>query len=306
MKNGNYNNKSITEKLFYFFCICLLGKIFFSGLSYYISLWILNVDLASFTQLDGFNNSTIRSYKIAALLDQLGTFLIPAATFCWLFISRPNKLLNFHKLELTFLYTLPFIFIIMVISSSFLLELNHNIDFSFLGEKTITLIKDNQQKMDQLHYSFIGITNKSLIFNFFLMALLPAICEEIVFRGILQSLFTKWSKNIHLGILLSALVFALLHFQFYNIIPLLLLGTLLGYTMAMTNNIWSSILLHFTYNSFSIISIYCEKKEIQFDQVINLNNSYFNLLALFISIFLLFFIWRKNNYFKKTKENYLA
>ena len=132
MKNGNYNNKSTTEKLFYFFCICLLGKIVFSGLSYYIALWILNVDLASLTQLDGFNNSTIRAYKIAALLDQLGTFLIPAATFCWVFIFRPNQLLNFHKLELTSLYTLPLIFIIMVISSSFLLELNHNIDFSFL------------------------------------------------------------------------------------------------------------------------------------------------------------------------------
>jgi membrane protease YdiL (CAAX protease family) len=194
----------------------------------------------------------------------------------------------------------------MVIASSFLLEFNHSIDFSFLGEHTMSLIKDNQQMMDRLHYSFIGTTNQSLIFNFFLMAMLPAVCEEIVFRGVLQYLFTKWSKNIHLGILLSALVFALLHFQFYNIIPLLLLGTLLGYTMAMTKNIWSTILLHFAYNSFSIVSIYCEKKEIQLDQVINLDISYFNLIGLLISILLLFLIWRKNNHFMKTKQNYLA
>lgn len=306
MKNGCYNSKSTTEKLFYFFIISLLGKIFFSGLSYYISLWILKVDLVSLPQIINFNNDIIRSYKFAALLDQVGTFLIPSVTFCWLFIDKPNQLLNFHKLEPKFLYTLPLIFIIMVISSSFLLEFNHSIDFSFLGDNTMNLIKDNQEMISQLHYSFIGTTNQSLIFNFFLMAMLPAVCEEIVFRGILQYLFIKWSKNIHLGIVLSALVFALLHFQFYNIIPLLLLGILLGYTLLMTKNIWSTILLHFSYNSFSIISIYIEKKETQLHQFMNLDNSYFKLIILLLSLLLLFVIWKKNNHFIESKENYLS
>jgi len=303
MKNGTYYTKSFTEKLFYFFIFCLIGKIIFSGLSYYISLWAFKIDL---THLESFNNNTIRSYKIAALLDQIGTFLIPSIAFCWFFNKKYNQLLKFQKLKLSTIIALPLILTIMVISSSFLLELNHSIDFSFLGNKTMNLIRYNQEKMDEIHQSFIGTTNKSLLFNFLLMALVPAICEEIAFRGVLQTLLIRWTNNFHIGILISSIIFAMLHFQFYNIIPLLILGLLLGYTIAITNNIWSTILLHFTFNSLSIISIYSKKRGMDLENIITIENSYQNIITLLISIALLFIFWRKNNLLKKIKQNYSA
>jgi len=303
MKNGTYFTKSLTEKLFYFFIFCLIGKIIFSGLSYYISIWAFQIDL---TQIDSINNITIRSYKIAALLDQIGTFLIPSIIFCWFFNKKYYQLLKFHKLKLSTIIALPLILIIMVISSSFLLKFNHNIDFSFLGDKTMTLIKTNQEKMDEIHQSFIGTTNKSLLFNFFLMALVPAVCEEIAFRGILQNLFIKWTNNIHLGILTTSIIFAILHFQFYNIIPILIIGILLGYTLAITNNIWSTITLHFAFNSLSIISIYSKKREMDLENKITIENPYLNAIILLICIILLIIFWRKKNLLKQLKQNYFA
>ena len=95
-----------------------------------------------------------------------------------------------------------------------------------------------------------------LIANLLVFAVLAGICEEFFFQGSLQPLLTNWTKNPHIGILLTALIFSALHFQFYGFIPRFLLGVYLGYLFYWSRSLWLPILAHVLHNALSILVDY--------------------------------------------------
>ncbi len=95
-----------------------------------------------------------------------------------------------------------------------------------------------------------------LFFNLFTIALLPAIGEELLFRGILQQNLEKGIKNPHLAIWATALIFSFIHFQFQGFLPRVLLGGLLGYLFVWTRNLWIPIIAHFIYNAGQVLLQY--------------------------------------------------
>jgi hypothetical protein len=98
------------------------------------------------------------------------------------------------------------------------------------------------------------------VFNLVLVAIIPAIGEELVFRGVLQKLFGEWTKNKFMGIWISAILFSAMHLQFYGFIPRMLLGALLGYSLLWTGSIWIPILGHFVNNAFAVLLTYLEQR----------------------------------------------
>jgi len=100
-------------------------------------------------------------------------------------------------------------------------------------------------------------TNKTsllgLIGNLLILALLPAIGEELLFRGLIQKLFTGLTKNKHASVFLTAILFSAFHMQFFGFIPRFALGLLLGYMMLWTGSLWLSMFTHFINNAFAVI-----------------------------------------------------
>jgi membrane protease YdiL (CAAX protease family) len=90
----------------------------------------------------------------------------------------------------------------------------------------------------------------------FVVAVLPAIGEEIVFRGLLQNEFYRNTKNIHLSIWISAVLFSAIHIQFFGFVPRMLLGAMFGYLYHWSGSLSMAILAHFINNAFSVIAIY--------------------------------------------------
>jgi len=84
------------------------------------------------------------------------------------------------------------------------------------------------------------------------VALLPAICEEWVFRGTLQPIVARATKNYHAGIWISAVLFSAIHMQFFGFLPRLLLGASFGYLVVHSGSIWPAILAHFV-NNVSVV-----------------------------------------------------
>ena len=70
---------------------------------------------------------------------------------------------------------------------------------------------------------------EGLVINLIIIAVIPAVGEELIFRGCIQKIFTTWTNNYHLGIWIAAILFSAIHFQFYGFIPRMLLGALFGY-----------------------------------------------------------------------------
>ena len=101
-----------------------------------------------------------------------------------------------------------------------------------------------------------------LLLNLLIIALIPAVGEELTFRGVLQQGLTRSMKNPHVAILLSAAIFSFIHFQFYGFLPRMFLGILLGYMFYVSGSLWTSITMHFVNNGTAVVLYYLNNKGI--------------------------------------------
>jgi uncharacterized protein len=88
------------------------------------------------------------------------------------------------------------------------------------------------------------------------IALLPAIGEEFVFRGLLQPEFFRASGNYHIAVWTSAIIFSAFHMQFFGFVPRMLLGALFGYLYAWSGNLLIPMIAHFVNNGLSVLMMY--------------------------------------------------
>ena len=101
-----------------------------------------------------------------------------------------------------------------------------------------------------------------LLLNLLVIALIPAVGEELSFRGVLQQGLMRRVKSPHVAILLSAAIFSFIHFQFYGFLPRMFLGILLGYMFYITRSLWTSIAMHFVNNGTAVVLYYLNNKGI--------------------------------------------
>lgn len=94
------------------------------------------------------------------------------------------------------------------------------------------------------------------ILTILVMALAPAIFEEVLFRGAFQQVFIQWTKNAWIGIIITSILFSAIHFSYFGFLPRIALGITLGLIFYYTNNLWLSILQHFLNNAFIVAQLY--------------------------------------------------
>ncbi len=95
-----------------------------------------------------------------------------------------------------------------------------------------------------------------IVLNVFLIGVIPAIGEEMVFRGIIQQQIGRLLKNEHVVVWISAAIFSMIHMQFQGFFARMLLGALLGYMFTWTKNLWVPMALHLLNNGMQVIGIY--------------------------------------------------
>ena len=93
----------------------------------------------------------------------------------------------------------------------------------------------------------------SLIFNLLIVAVMPAICEEILFRGFILTSFKNNKKSYVGAIVVSGLLFGMMHMDFIRIIPTALLGISFAYAVVKTNSIFIGMFMHFINNGLAVV-----------------------------------------------------
>ena len=88
------------------------------------------------------------------------------------------------------------------------------------------------------------------------IGVLPAVGEELIFRGLLQNKIAAIAKNPHLAIWLAAIIFGVFHLQFYGVVPRILLGAVFGYLYYYSGSLLYAILAHFVNNGLAVIIMY--------------------------------------------------
>ena len=91
-----------------------------------------------------------------------------------------------------------------------------------------------------------------------IIALLPAVFEEVCFRGGLQNILTRWLKSPWVAIIITSIVFSAVHFSYYGFFVRAALGVALGLVFYYSGSIWLSILFHFLYNGVQVTVLYME------------------------------------------------
>lgn len=95
-----------------------------------------------------------------------------------------------------------------------------------------------------------------LLVGLLVIAVVPAVAEELVFRGVIQQNLVRWFGSQHVGVWVAAAIFSAIHFQFFGFVPRFVLGLGLGYLYAWSGNILVSMAAHFTQNAFQLVLLY--------------------------------------------------
>jgi hypothetical protein len=112
-------------------------------------------------------------------------------------------------------------------------------------------MEDSAARLTELF--LVTDTTRDLMMNLLMIAILPAIGEEFLFRGVIQRLFTEWTRNNHIGIFLAAFLFSFIHFQFYGFLPRFMLGLFFGYLLFWSGSLWVPVTGHFINNALAVL-----------------------------------------------------
>ena len=193
------------------------------------------------------------------------------------------------------------LFLVMAIGLTFmiaispLVEWNMNIKFPEFLKGFESWARDAEDKTAQLTKVMTSFESTGdLIIGLIVIALLPAIGEELVFRGMFQNEFVRGTGNIHLSIWLSAIIFSAIHFQFYGFLPRLLLGALFGYLYYWSGTLLVPMFAHFVNNAFGVTMIYLYRQKIT---ELNVEDNtaaplQYVILNAALTAGLLYYIWR--------------
>lgn len=95
-----------------------------------------------------------------------------------------------------------------------------------------------------------------LVFSMVVIALVPAVGEELVFRGLIQNEMYRANKNPHVAIWLTAIIFSAIHLQFLGFVPRVLIGAFLGYLYFWSGNLLVPMIGHFLNNGIQLMGLY--------------------------------------------------
>ena len=143
-----------------------------------------------------------------------------------------------------------------------------------------------------------------MILNLFMIAVLPAIGEEFIFRGVFQKIFYRLFRSGHIAIWITAFIFSAIHFQFFGFIPRFILGLVFGYLYLWSGTLWLPVISHFVNNAVPVIGAFVigwEKVNIQTD--ISLGKQLLGLpLPIIISLVILYYF--RNSFREKSVTDF--
>ncbi len=241
--------------------IILLSSVLFTLISALLATALYGIDMAQLAMLmnDLENPQNISVLKMVQSVSSVGTFIVPPLVLAWLFHPSPTKYLSLDKKP----QALPSLMIVALLLVAvplinFLGEVNSFFHLPSFLKSVEDWMKSSEEQAAKITEAFLLMsTPGDFVFNLFMIALIPAIGEELLFRGIVQNIFTGWLKNKHTAVWLTAILFSAMHMQFYGFVPRLLLGAMLGYLLVWSGNIWWPILAHFINNASAVIFSYC-------------------------------------------------
>jgi len=242
------------------FAVC--GTILFTLLAFLFCFGMYGMDF--FKNYDAFLHGDPRflnGLKAFQIITTIGLFVVPP-----LFLSRfsGNKWTGFYKFKNPKLELLIFV-VLLIICAMPLMEatamLNQKMTLPGFLKPLEHWMREKEDEAMEMTIALLTVHNVWEIgVNMVMIAMLPAIGEELFFRGGIQQLSIRIFKNPHAGIWITAIIFSAIHVQFFGFFPRLFLGAAFGYLYYWSGSLWYTILAHFLNNAYAVcVAFYLQK-----------------------------------------------
>jgi membrane protease YdiL (CAAX protease family) len=218
----------------------------------FVNQQLLGYDSATFHELKSIPDTLATPFKLTEIIALLLMLLLPAMLFAYLAYPQPLTYLRADRLAKPSYLLLGICIMLAALPFSGLLE-----DWS-----SHLKLNGETQEMDERYRMLAklmlsGNTLGMLLFNIVAISIIPAIVEEIFFRGCLQNILLSWMPKYHMvALMIIAAVFSAFHGQLSGFFPRLFLGLLLGLGYYFTGNLWVGVVMHMINNLITVVMVY--------------------------------------------------
>lgn len=240
--------------------LLLLLLVFTCAIAFTIIAFVAGILIYGFQPIISMSegdSSNVEMLRLLQIVSSFGMFVVAAFIFAKIQSSDWLKYLNLKKFNLV----LAILTLLIILSFSPFLEFSNELNKNmvlpkFLNELEAWMKFKEAQMAEMTKQLLVMKSIPVLLINLLMLAIIPAVGEEFIFRGCLQKIFGRWIGNYHIAIWITAIIFSAIHFQFYGFMPRMLLGALFGYLLVWSGSLWLPILAHFINNGVAVVTAY--------------------------------------------------
>jgi uncharacterized protein len=172
------------------------------------------------------------------LITEFVLILIPALAFLFIYKYDFRKVLRINKISILTLVIIFGIMVVAMLASTFINSLYLLAIKAIFGDILLPSVPTAKDPL-------------GILAGIIVIGMAPGICEEILFRGVIQRGFERFGAVR--SILMTSILFGMFHLYFEKFLGTFLLGILIGFIAYRTNSIFGSMFAHFLNNSITVV-----------------------------------------------------
>lgn len=238
--------------------LALLGLVFFQIIGLGLLYLIYGTDLSTLKQLmerpQAFPSARQQLLFLQAFT-AFGTFVLMPVIYLMIYEPRSLGLLFGRRFRWQLLGLGLLAWMAAAPLITWMVQVNDKIDFDRIFPGFEAWARGSEDRLNALTQLLVKANGPlDLAWVIVVVAVIPGLGEELLFRGLVQPKLHRAFGNAHVAIWVTAFIFSAIHMQFYGLIPRMLLGALFGYVFYYGGNLLLPICLHITNNLVTLLA----------------------------------------------------
>lgn len=198
-------------------------------------------------------DANVSGFRIATGVGQILFILLPTLILARIATTTPRQFLRIRVPGIGALL-LP---LVGIFSLQQMLQVYMTFQDRIPMPEEIQKISQEFKDLFEEAYKLLASSNSipELLLVILVIALIPALAEELLFRGMVQRCFEKGFGTMR-GVVITGIIFGAYHLNPFSFVPLAILGIYLGFLALRADSIWVSAAAHFYNNALACIATY--------------------------------------------------
>ncbi len=237
--------------------LTLVGAVLFTALATLLCQALFGIDMNSAMAMAGDRDDPqlASAFRLFQLLAAIGTFIVPSWLAALLFSHDAAQYLGMKvKPAVSACMLAAGILIVAIPLINWMMQLNSSLHLPASMQSLEAWMLASEKQAEKITGLMLGTASWStLLVNLLVIAVVPAIGEELLFRAVIQKQFIALMNNRVAAVIFTSILFSALHMQFYGFLPRFALGIFLGFLYLQSGSIWLPVWAHFFNNAAAVI-----------------------------------------------------